>query len=500
MKLKKLFIGLAAAAVLAVGAAFFLARPAVALAMSNPSIRSILSAPFAQGAFGFFGGHGGFGRRGPQSLIDATASVTGLTVQDVMTQLQSGKSLAQIAESKGKTADDLIAAARTALQASLKQAVTDGKLTQAQADNQLQRFDASAKQIVNSTNLGGPRAGFGHGGPGTGGQAGFGLGRGGGDLVSATASVTGLTVRDVMTQLQAGKTLEQVAIGQGKTADDVIASARTTLQASLKQAVTDGKFTQAQADTVLQKFDATARQRMSATFRGGSGYGGFGHGGGELVSATASLTGLTVQDVMTQLQAGKTLEQVAVSKGKTADDVIASARSALQANLKQWVTDGKLTQTQADAELQRFDATAKQVMTTPFTGAPHGGFGHGAFGHGGFGHGGGELVSATASVTGLTMQEVMTELRGGKTLAQIAEGKGKTADDVIAAARTTLQASLKQAVTDGKLSQAQADAVLQRFDATAKQVMTSTFQHGPRFNGPGATFPGATPDTNGNSA
>ena len=92
--------------------------------------------------------------RGHETLIDATASVTGLTRQEVMTELQSGKSLAQIAEGKGKTADEVIKAARTQLEDLLKQAVTDGRLTQAQADAKLQQFDQTASQVVNDTTLG----------------------------------------------------------------------------------------------------------------------------------------------------------------------------------------------------------------------------------------------------------------------------------------------------------------------------------------------------------
>jgi flagellar hook-basal body complex protein FliE len=72
----------------------------------------------------------------------------------VLTQLQSGQSLAQIAESKGKTADEVIAAARTQLEEMLKQAVTDGRITQAQADAKLAAFDQSASQIMSDTTLG----------------------------------------------------------------------------------------------------------------------------------------------------------------------------------------------------------------------------------------------------------------------------------------------------------------------------------------------------------
>ena len=127
MQHKKLSLGLAAGA-LTLGGAFFAARPAMAQAFSNSGIGSMLSAPVLRGISGPFGSlGGGIGHHGPRLLIDATASVTGLTTQEIQTQLQRGKTLAQIAESKGKTADDVIASARTTLQTDLKQAVTDGK-------------------------------------------------------------------------------------------------------------------------------------------------------------------------------------------------------------------------------------------------------------------------------------------------------------------------------------------------------------------------------------
>ena len=104
--------------------------------------------------FGHGGPPGSDRHGGPDPLIGATASITGLTTQEVVTDLQSGKSLAQIAEGKGKTADDIIKAARTQLDTRLKQGVTDGRLTQAQADAKLQQFDQTASQVVSDTTLG----------------------------------------------------------------------------------------------------------------------------------------------------------------------------------------------------------------------------------------------------------------------------------------------------------------------------------------------------------
>ncbi|MEP7357971.1 MAG: hypothetical protein ABI847_12065, partial [Anaerolineales bacterium] len=218
MKKWTLMIGIVIGAV-AVAVAAFAAAPLSALAQGEaaPAAASSL-VDRLQGVFGL-NSHGRGGGGGVGSLVDAAASVTGLTAQEVRTQLQAGQSLAQIAQANGKTAEDVIAAARAALVTRLAQEVTDGRLTQAQSDTKLAEFDANAAALVNSTTLdlgrGGP-----HGGPRGGGAEG---------LVSAAATVTGLTQQEVLTQLQAGQSLAQIAQANGKTAEDVIAAARTAL-------------------------------------------------------------------------------------------------------------------------------------------------------------------------------------------------------------------------------------------------------------------------------
>lgn len=219
------------------------------------------------------------------------------------------------------------------------------------------------------------------------------------------------------------------------------------------------------------------------------------HRGGSktLITAAANVTGLTAQEVLTQLQSEQTLAQIAESKGKTADDVIEAARALLQEQLSQDVAAGWITQAQADAALEQFDANAPALMTNANLGFGGAGRGFGRRGHGfGFGHhGGGTFISATASVTGLTTDEVLAQLQSGQSLAQIAESNGKTAEDVIAAARTQLEDLLDQAVADGRLTQAQADAKLANFDAAAPDIVNNTglWQHGPHGAWPKDTAP-----------
>jgi hypothetical protein len=115
----------------------------------------------------------------------------------------------------------------------------------------------------------------------------------------------------------------------------------------------------------------------------------------------------------------------------------------------------------------------------PGTGAPQGmGIGHGpGAGYGfRFGPNGGSLVDVTADVTGISVQDVATELRAGKTFAQVAAAHGKTAGDLVNAFLAKRQDALKQAVADGRLTQAVADTMLATMKANVEQHVNGTWQ------------------------
>ena len=93
-------------------------------------------------------GHGGFGHGGPASL-DAAAKYLGLTEAELHTQLESGKTLAEIAKAQGKTVDGLEKALKAATKTKLDAAVKAGMITQAQADDLLKRTTDHLDDLVN---------------------------------------------------------------------------------------------------------------------------------------------------------------------------------------------------------------------------------------------------------------------------------------------------------------------------------------------------------------
>jgi len=203
---------------------------------------------------------------GPGDDLDAAATYLGTTASSLVTQLQSGKTLADIAGSKK---DGLIAALVAHEKQEVADAVTAGRLTQAQADAITPTLTQRFTDLVNGLHPAhAPGRGFGHGGPGPG--HGDGLGHGPGDDLAVAARYLGTTVPDLLTQLQAGKTLAAIA-GSGTSGliDALVAHEKTELAA----AVSAGRLTQAQADQLVPMLTARVTGLVNGTRleRGGDG-------------------------------------------------------------------------------------------------------------------------------------------------------------------------------------------------------------------------------------
>jgi hypothetical protein len=119
----------------------------------------------------------------------------------------------------------------------------------------------------------------------------------------------------------------------------------------IEAAVTAGELTRAQADAIEARIAAGQGLGLGAGFGAGFGHGHGGFGGmrgvlGPSVTAASTYLGLTAAQIKTQLQSGKTLAQIAVAQGKTADGLVQALVAAETAQLAKAVQDGHLTSTQ----------------------------------------------------------------------------------------------------------------------------------------------------------
>lgn len=109
------------------------------------------------------GGHRG-GPGGGRELMADAAKALGLTEAQLKTQLQSGKTIAEIAEAQNKDLDDVKATVKEAAVARIDAKLKAGDITQAQRDEMVEHLDEHLEHLGERRRGRGP--GHGPGGPG----------------------------------------------------------------------------------------------------------------------------------------------------------------------------------------------------------------------------------------------------------------------------------------------------------------------------------------------
>ncbi|WP_298817027.1 hypothetical protein [Chloroflexus sp.] len=206
--------------------AFFSSLTGIALALSllwsQPTLVSAAQATVSNAAVAELGlGRGGGGWRGVGMvsvgyLVRTLSTLTGLDVATIQTELQNGKSLAQIAAANGSSGDTLVQTVVDAAKTRLDQAVLNGRLTQAAADQMLTTIRDRATTLVNDTTLGaqvsdraikvGQRSALSW-------------------LIQAAADQTGLDVATIRSRLRNGETLRAIVTSAGGNPQSVIDAA-----------------------------------------------------------------------------------------------------------------------------------------------------------------------------------------------------------------------------------------------------------------------------------
>jgi DNA-binding CsgD family transcriptional regulator len=225
----------------------------------------------------------------PSPIADA-AKVLGMTEAELKTELEAGKSIADVAKAKNIDLDTVIAKLTAAFKAHLDEEVASGKHTQAEADAKLAEFSTRVTTMVNAPGL--PMRG-GKGGHGPGGKGGHGPQK---FATAQLATTLKLTEAELQTQLKSGKTIKQIADAQNVDIADVKTTLTAAFKAHLDEEVASGEHTQAEADAKLAEFKTRLDDMVNGVRpvggKGGhgpggkGGRGGHGHGGGHQFSAT----------------------------------------------------------------------------------------------------------------------------------------------------------------------------------------------------------------------
>jgi lambda repressor-like predicted transcriptional regulator len=176
--------------------------------------------------------------------IAAPAAYLGLSVDELAQELESGKSLAEVANAQGKSVDGLKQAMIDAAKSDLDKSVAAGDMTAEQEQQVLSQLSSQIDDFVNGN--GGLSIQIENGGPTI--QIGIHIGGPGSDVAlggpyKTAADYLGLSVEQLTNGLQAGKSLADVAKEQGKSVEGLkqalVAAATAEIERSVDELVNE---------------------------------------------------------------------------------------------------------------------------------------------------------------------------------------------------------------------------------------------------------------------
>jgi ribosomal protein S20 len=197
------------------------------------------------------------------------------------------------------------------------------------------------------------------------------------------------------------------------------------------------------------------------------------------LDAAAKALNLSVDDLRSKLEGNKTIAQVAQEQGVDVQTVIDAMVADATAHIDQAVQDGKLTADQANERKSNLQDRITKLVNE---GKPKGDHG--------------PKLDAAAKALNVSVDDLRSKLKDGKTLAQVAKDQGVDVQKVIDAMVADATAHIDQAVKDGKLT---ADQATQRKSGLKDRITKLVNDGPPKDRGAGAPRdgggPGGPPDS-----
>lgn len=196
------------------------------------------------GRFGGRGGRGGdnnmrLGGRGDHQphLLQAVMDATGLNLIEIGTQVRSGSTLGEIVTANGGTIEAVVAQAVSSATDAITQAVTDGELTQEQADAMIAQLEERFTNVLNGEARGAATDRM------------MDVG-----IIRLAAELTGLNGRDIAQEISSGTTLSTILTDNGVDVTAFVAEATERAEARINVMVANDRVTAEEAAELLAQF------------------------------------------------------------------------------------------------------------------------------------------------------------------------------------------------------------------------------------------------------
>ncbi len=202
------------------------------------------------------------------------------------------------------------------------------------------------------------------------------FGRDKGSPFQTAAALLGVKPEILRAELKGGKSLNDLVAAKGLDPAKFAQDLQAAFAKNLDQAVKDGKLTQEKADAIKARLPQVVQNMLTrkgwehpAKHPGGKGF--HGKEGGlffkGIDTQMQTLLGLDPVALKAELKSGKSLADIAQTKGISQVDLEAKVKAAIEVNLDQAVKDGKLTADQAAKIKANLPERVKAMVTRTHT-------------------------------------------------------------------------------------------------------------------------------------
>jgi hypothetical protein len=185
------------------------------------------------------------------------------------------------------------------------------------------------------------------------------------------------------------------------------------------------------------------------------------HGHPALLRAAAQYIGVSRAELLKDARGGQTLAQIATAHEKTVAGLKSAMLAALKARLDAAVDAKRLSPAQAQARLARADKLVDRIVNA-------------RLGRAALRPAKARLLRISARYVGLTPKALRAELKAGKSLAQVAVARGKTAAGLKDVLLKPFQQKLNKARAAGRISSADAENRLARISSRLDRIINRT--------------------------
>jgi uncharacterized protein (DUF433 family) len=293
------------------------------------------------------------------------------------------------------------------------------------------------------------------------------------EVLQVASTEIGLPVSDILTQLQpAGATLADIIEANGGSVDNVVATSVANMTERANQAVTDGDATQEQVDRLLSNLEQLITDGINGDLSFVDNVNPFRKLGRALITAITDETGLDARTVLQAVRDGSTLAEVIEANGGSVDSVVDSTFVATTDRINEAVANERITQEQADNILSSLEQTLTDILNGEFEPPSRDGGEDRPRDRNGRQAALG-VLRQIAEETGLTVRDIVPQLRDGTTPAEILTDNGVDVDVFVDGLLVKAEERLATAVENGRLTQEQADERLDTVRTTLTERLNN---------------------------